>query len=149
MILAEQDAKLVLMLYKKILYSITGRENLSLEELILTRDKLYSDRSIIDEFIKSNNLADIGSISFYHSLKSALFNEYVYLKTIQNKAILISTKDNSVYCVYGILEPVKKLAQNPFTIITTALLSFKNVIIIDGLIVLSRTELGNDQRQKE
>lgn len=146
MLLKRQDAEIFYDLYFKVIknffYSSDYKggkqefENLSLEEISLLRDKLFSNISFLNKYCSLNpdGLGD-EELDIIKKWKFFVKKTFIVYKDLKKYTIFVDTQESIAYGVLGLTAEIKDLLGNKFPVMADALLlSFKDSIIFDGLI---------------
>ena len=144
--ISKKDAEIFLPIYMALLHSIYQTKYNRLckngEDFVTTRNILYKNLFLVDEFIE---LSPDLKPKFINVLKNIYFgfvDTFIYIRTLKKYSIFYRPSNNKFYRVLGVTNSIDQLVPDEFTYIDTAILNFKNQIICDGLIINKNTFCG-------
>lgn len=108
---------------------------------------LWKRTWIIDDYLEQTDLPEEHR-EILKSWKRCRSGRYIVERHLKKGSVFISTEDNSVYLVNGIVsgwEEMLRAAPMP-TLLNATLLPFKNVIISDGLVSVVPIMFGPNSR---
>ena len=108
---------------------------------------LWERTWIIDDYLNDAKLPEEHS-EIIKSWKRRVVGRFIVERHLKKGSVFISTDDNSVYMVNGIVDSWEELLRNaPMpTLLDATLLPFKNVIISDGLVSVVPIMFGPNSR---
>jgi len=121
--------------YKAVLTEINeGILPQDIDEYVECRDLLYSD---------SVSIADCKNVSddFKDALAKAICGQFIYLKKYKNRYVFQHLDTNRYFAGLALTSPIEEMVEE-FSIIETALVPFRGIIVCDGLIVNKNVLLG-------
>ena len=92
-------------------------------------------------------LSNALGIEFVETIKQGLFGKYVYLKKYQKGYVLKNIDNGKFYQVLALTTPLEDLVPE-YSIIDTAILSFKENLICDGLVIHQGMVLGKNMSKE-
>lgn len=132
------------------LYGMTSPEGLPIVSIKKIRDKLWSDRQLIDSYVQHNphRLPD-ADLTILMSWKNAIADSFIVLRHLKSGSIFIpiSTTD-AAYIVSGIYSPWDEMLRGaPLPqVIDAVLIPFEKKIICDSVIAPYRVRLVGQMR---
>ena len=132
------------------LYGMTSPEGLPIASIKKIRDKLWSDRQLIDSYVQRNpnHLSD-ADLAILMGWKNAIADSFTVLRHLKSGSIFIpmSVMD-AAYIVSGIYSPWDEMLRDaPLPqVIDAVLIPFENKIICDSVIVPYRVRLVGQMR---
>lgn len=167
MVLKDEDAKLFYDLwiplldfvnrkYKLVrgLYGMTSPEGMPLKSAMKIADKLWKDKSVIDEYILSGSKQmNEAETAIVRSWKRTVYGRFIVERHLNKGSVLISLENGEVYIVKGLYSSWRELLENyPMPqIVQAMLMPFRDVIVHSGLISPYGVCLGknmSDQSKK-
>ncbi len=147
MTLSQEDARLFYKLWLPLLDFVNGKYRVSNKlkiakgmdptEVKKVANKLWSDVTIIDDYLKKNVDLPQEHKEIIQSWKRRIQGEFMMERHLKKGTIFISLKNEEVYQVSGIMSTWEEMfygAQMP-VILETTFIPFRDVIISDGLVV--------------
>jgi hypothetical protein len=157
MVLEAEDRKLYFKIWLKLLAFVNDTYNiipdfghpdnpigLDINNMAEIRNKIWNSKSIINKYLKTNNLDD-EEYKIVSSWKKFVFNNFLVIKELKKHCIFLDTKKDILYGVYGISSPFSETIPIP-AMIETALIPFKGKIITDGLFAYTKLTFGRNMR---
>ncbi|WP_252177042.1 hypothetical protein [Endozoicomonas sp. 4G] len=92
-------------------------------------------------------LSDALGVDFVETIKQGLFGKYVYLKKYQKGYVLKNIDNGKFYQVLALTTPIEDLVPE-YSIIKTAILSYKENLICDGLVIHQGVFLGKNMSKE-
>ena len=132
------------------LYGMTSPKGLPIASIKKIRDKLWSDRQLIDSYVQHNpnHLSD-ADLAILMGWKNAIVDSFTVLRHLKSGSIFIpmSVMD-AAYIVSGIYSPWDEMLRGaPLPqVIDAVLIPFENKIICDSVIVPYRVRLVGQMR---
>ena len=128
--------------YKGVLaYLNGGEEPESVEDYVVFRKQLYSEFADIQ-----SDLAKYLEPEFFESLSHAVFGRFVFMKKYRKGYAFQNTKNSNFYLAVGLTTPLEEIMPE-YSIIETAILTFKGYLVCDGLIASYNTVLGKNYQK--
>ncbi len=111
-------------------------------------DHIWSDVGIIDEYLSKKKLSDENK-KIIEDWKRRISGKFIVERHLKKGSVLISAEDETVYLVNGIFSSWDEmLCGRPLPVVVeVVLLPFKNVIISDGLVVVSNLTFGRNMSE--
>ncbi len=158
--LKEDDAKLFFKLWLGVLsytnqkYKLNPKlgemktqKGLDVESLISIKDKLWEDVSLLDEYIKTNELLlPDREIKILSSWKEKIAGKFVVLKNLKKYSVFLSVEEEQkLYGVVGISNPIEEILPSYVlpSYVEAVLLPFEGKIIYDSLLRPYDVQLGS------
>lgn len=135
----------------KELYGMTSPRGLPLESVALISSKIWEDKNIIDEFIRSDfKKMNEEEIAIVNSWKRAIHGKFIVDRHLRKGSVLISVDNNEVYVVKGIYSSWREMLEGyPMPqIVEASLMPFRDVIIHNGIVVPSGVCLGRNMSEQ-
>jgi hypothetical protein len=157
--LSPNDAKLFYQLWLPLLNYVNRNYHILVNEIDFTKGKidlqdaaevshfLWERTWIIDDYLNEPNLPEEHK-EILRGWKRRIRGKFIIERHLKKGSVFISTDDNSVYLVNGIVsswEEMLQYAPMP-TLLDATLLPFKNVIISDGLVSVVPIMFGPNSR---
>ena len=143
MLIPKSDSDSFLENYKLVMALINdGQYPEDMNEYGELREELF-DRIYEIEKDLSNALG----IEFIETIKQGLFGKYVYLKKYQKGYVLKNIDNGKFYQVLALTTPLEDLVPE-YSIINTAILSYKGNLICDGLVIHQGVVLGKNMSKE-
>ncbi len=123
--------------YKAVLAEVNGGkipENTA--EFVECRKRLYSESVSTEDFISIAK-------EFKDTLRRAIFGQFIFLKKYKNWYAFQHTATNQYFAAWGLTSPIEAMVED-FSIIETALVPYRGLIVCDGLIVNKNMLLGKN-----
>ena len=92
-------------------------------------------------------LSNALGVEFVETIKQGLFGKYVYLKKYQKGYVLKNIDNGKFYQVLALTTPLEDLVPE-YSIIDTAILSYKGNLICDGLVIHQGVVLGKNMSKE-
>jgi hypothetical protein len=113
------------------------------------RRSLWSHPGLIDEFIHANpgylNLEQLEIVAGWRNFR---FGDFTLCKVIRDIGIFLAHDEpQSFYSVYPLVSPFEQLLPEIPTVVRTALIPYKGVIVYDGSIVTYSISFGSGFRR--
>ena len=157
--LNNEDAKLFYQLWLPLLNYVNNNYHILVDEIDFTSEKidpqdaaevahfLWERTWIIDDYLNEAEISEEHK-EIIKSWKRCIVGRFIIERHLKKGSIFISTDDNSVYMVSGIIESWEEMLRNaPMpTLLDATLLPFKNVIISDGLVSVVPIMFGLNSR---
>ncbi len=157
MTLNEYDYELFLRLYEQINVFVDNKlggnanEYLSLpiNQKALMRDKLHDHLHLIDDFVKENpsNLPP-DYLDIVAGFKHVVTGNFYLVKYLSNYAVFMN--DDYAFGVHSLIEPFEYYIPKNYlpSIVTMALLPFKDMIIYDGILASQQIRFGGNIKRR-
>ena len=120
--------------------------SLNPEDVKAVSNKLCDDVSVIDEYLQKHDDIPQEHRKIIESWKRCIRGRFIIERHLKSGSIMISTEDENVYQVGGIITSIEKMfyyASMPLMVEAT-LMPFKDVIITDGLIMPYNLVIGSN-----
>ena len=157
--LNHEDAKLFYQLWLPLLNYVNNNYHILVDEIDFTSGKidpqdaaevahfLWERTGIIDDYLEQTDLSEEHT-EILKSWKRCVSGKFIIERHLKKGSVFISTDDNSVYMVSGIIDSWEEMLRNaPIpTLLDATLLPFKNVIISDGLVSVVPIMFGSNSR---
>ena len=157
--LNHEDAKLFYQLWLPLLNYVNNNYHILVDEIDFTSGKidpqdaaevahfLWERTGIIDDYLEQTDLSEEHT-EILKSWKRCVSGKFIIERHLKKGSVFISTDDNSVYMVSGIIDSWEEMLRNaPMpTLLDATLLPFKNVIISDGLVSVAPIMFGPNSR---
>lgn len=137
MLVSDTIANDFLTSYKAVLTEINGGKlPRNIDEYTRCRDLLYSN---------SVTIAKCASVTedFKESLGKSVCGQFIYLKKYKKWYAFQHIETSRYFAVLGLTSPIEEMVEE-FSIIETALVPYRGLIVCDGLIVNRNTLLGKN-----
>jgi hypothetical protein len=119
---------------------------LNKNDIAKIREKLWEEKSIIDTYLKANEL-EKDAYELVNSWKKFIKGNFVAIKELKTYCIMLNDDNDELYGVYGISDDFSAmLPAFPF-MMRTVLIPFKNKIIYDSIIVHNGILFGPNYRR--
>jgi len=162
--LSEQDSRLFFKLFLPLLKYVSQKlepeykyrqyeikSALSNAEYLETARLLWKNDNLIDEYLAQLKTKDVteDERAIIEGWKRHVTGHYIIERHFDSGSVLINLKTHNVYLVKGLTESWQELLRgHPLpAAVEATLLPFKDVIISDGLISISRVVFGNDFKE--
>ena len=125
---------------------MAGANSLNPEDVKAVSNKLCDDVSVIDEYLQKHDDIPQEHRKIIESWKRCIRGRFIIERHLKSGSIMISTEDENVYQVGGIITSIEKMfyyASMPLMVEAT-LMPFKDVIITDGLIMPYNLVIGSN-----
>lgn len=143
MLIHKELADTFLEKYKNVMTYLNGGILPSeIEEYAALRPEIYKRIEDIDE-----NCRKLVGKQFIESLRFAIRSTFVYLKKYRNGYVLQDTESGVYYQVVALTTPLEELLPE-FCYIETAVVSFKNHLICDGLVLSKNILIGKNMAKE-
>ena len=123
--------------YKAVLTEVNGGKTpRDIDEFGKCRKKLYSD---------SVSMIDFTSIAedFKDALRRSIYGRFIFLKKYKSWYAFQYVDTGQYLAALGLTSPIETMVED-FSIIETALVPYKDLIVCDGLIVNNNILIGNN-----
>ena len=123
--------------YKAVLAEVNGGKTpRGIDEFAKCRKKLYSDSISIAEF---TSIAE----DFKNALSKSIYGQFIFLKKYKSWYAFQHMDTIQYFAALGLTSPIETMVED-FSIIETALVPYKGLIVCDGLIVNNNMFLGKN-----
>ncbi|MBL7215559.1 MAG: hypothetical protein ISS71_07755 [Phycisphaerae bacterium] len=123
--------------YKAVLTEVNGGKlPKGVDEYAKCRDLLYSDSMLITECTGISN-------DFKEALSKSVYGQFIYLKKYKNWYAFQHVETTQYFAALGLTSPIEEMVED-FSIIETALIPYRGLIVCDGLIVNENILLGKN-----
>jgi hypothetical protein len=123
--------------YKAVLTEVNGGKTpRDINEFAKCRKKLYSDSVSIADFTR---IAE----DFKKALRRAIYGRFIFLKKYKSWYAFQHLATNKYFAALGLTSPIETMVED-FSIIETALVPYRDLIVCDGLIVDENILLGKN-----
>ena len=133
--------------FHKNISSVEEYAKLPSEEKLKARDELWKDPKLIEAYVQENpDTLPSAELEIIRKWKGFVKGSFFIFRHLKKGSIFI--KDDQVYSVHGILDPLDEIVPS-FTLpqmVETVLLPFKGQIIYDGLLSGYRVHFGGGIR---
>lgn len=162
MILSQEDGQLYYKLWlplldyvnskyrvKRKLKNIASAKYLNPSDVKKVANKLWSDVTIIDDYLNENANLSNEHREIIHSWKRRIQGEFLMERHLKKGTIFISMENDEVYQVSGIISSWEEMfygAPMPLALEAT-FMPFRDVIISDGLVMPYNVLLGPNLKQ--
>lgn len=157
--LSTEDAKLFYQLWLPLLNYVNANHNIIADDLDFTLGSidpqdaaavahfLWERTWIIDDYIEQTDLPEEHR-KILKDWKRCISGRFIVERHFKKGSIFISTNDNSVYLVNGIISSWEEMLHGaPIpTLLNATLLPFNNMIISDGLVSVVPVMFGSNSR---
>jgi|TARA_B110000263_G_C15237271_1_gene477626 hypothetical protein len=141
MLVDESVASEFLSVYKQLFWFLNAsQEPENIEQYVKLRPSIYQERD-------KQKFKDVVGSEFITSLENAVFGKFVFLKKYQKGYVFHNIENEFYYQVYGLNSLIEDLVEE-YSIIETAIIPFKNVLVCDGLIVEQGMTLGKNMARE-
>ena len=134
--------------FHKDVSSLEEYASLPTEKKLKARDELWKTPDLIDEYVQENpNALSAEELETVRKWRGFIKGSFFILRHLKKGSIFIG-KDNQVYSVHGILDPLEEVIPS-YTLpqmVEAILLPFKGRIIYDGLLSGYRVHFGGGIR---
>jgi len=126
--------------YKAVLAEVNGgKMPQDIDEFAECRKLLYSDSVPIAEY---KSVAE----DFKNALSKSIYGRFIFLKKYKSWYAFQYVKTGRYFAVLGLTSPIETMVED-FSIIETALVPFRGLIVCDGLIVNENILLGKNMME--
>ncbi len=123
--------------YKAVLAEVNGGKSPQDANVFAEcRKSLYSNSVSIMEY---TSIAE----DFKNALSKSIYGRFIFLKKYKNWYAFQHTATNRYYAALGLTSPIEDMVED-FSIIETALVPYRGLIVCDGLIVKENMLLGRN-----
>ena len=119
------------------------------DAIVLIKDKLWQDVSIIDEYIDSVWDLPRENIQILKGWKKGVPEKYLIIKHLKKHTVFLHETKGILYGVHGITNPIAEIIPHGYLpmIVETVLLPFKEVIIYDSIFGTHNISFGPSYRK--
>jgi len=123
--------------YKAVLAEVNGGKSpQNINEFVECRKSLYSNSMSIAEY---TSIAE----DFKNALSKSIYGQFIFLKKYKSWYAFQHMATNQYFAALGLTSPIETMVED-FSIIETALMPFRGLIVCDGLIVNTNILLGKN-----
>ena len=121
----------------------TLSQGINVQSALKTANKLWSDDTLIDEYLAQAQLSDENK-NIVSSWKKHISGKFILERHLKKGSIFISMNDEKVYLVKGLNSTWSEMLDGmpPPVLLNATLLPWKDVIISDGLVALTPVYFG-------
>ena len=123
--------------YKAVLAEVNdGQSPQGIEEFAKCRKSLYSNAVSIAEY---TSIAE----DFKNALSKSIYGRFIFLKKYKSWYAFQYMETGQYFAALGLTSPIETMVED-FSIIETALVPFRGLIVCDGLIITENILLGKN-----
>ena len=128
---------------EKFMEKWTFSQVINVQSALKTANKLWSDDTLIDEYLAQAQLSDENK-NIVSSRKKHISGKFILERHLKKGSIFISMNDEKVYLVKGLNSTWSEMLNGmpPPVLLNATLLPWKDVIISDGLVMLTPVYFG-------
>ena len=118
-------------------------QGINVQSALKTANKLWSDDTLIDDYLAQAQLSDENK-NIVSSWKKHISGKFILERHLKKGSIFISMNDEKVYLVKGLNSTWSEMLNGmpPPVLLNATLLPWKDVIISDGLVMLTPVYFG-------
>lgn len=119
---------------------------LNKDDVIKIREKLWQEKSIIDKYLKSNEL-EKDEYDLVNSWKKSIRENFIIIKEVKKYCIMLNEANDELYGVHGVSNGFSSMIPLFPFMLNTVLIPFNNKIIYDTIILHNGIQLGPNYRR--